>query len=466
MTEYPSVLIPVSLVLGLLLAASRPYAAFLAAVFVIVAGGGEYLNATRTEALGPYLNLLDAWTAVSLAAMVFDLERRRRKIRAPVYVPLLLMLLAFATVQDFARYGVSYESVRALRWAIQFPLAVLVGANLVTDAQRARRLLQALLGGAVAAALMHFAYIAVRFDARQLAAGSYQAIRTVIFLDGGLTPALLVTAVAWPVGRGPEGRPLGLAKLLGLLVAGTLFVASMALSLTRSVWIATVAALPAAAMVYRHRERRRPAGRRAALGPLLATMAVLAVVASVTVASLFPQISLGRVVVERVEGLFDPEINRVSVGTRRAAAEIELGDWLDGTLLLGRGLFFFQEHMREREEATLAQYGFGHLGYVTYLSQLGLVGLLLYGVYVPVAVVGDSRRTWRSAEAPASRYLALLAGCCILYHAIMFAMSSSLLMLWTFAPGILAGAAWRQGSAFAGQAVPDRDRQKSPVRSL
>jgi hypothetical protein len=264
------------------------------------------------------------------------------------------------------------------------------------------------------------------------------------FLDGGLIPALLISAAVWPLQRDLHGNRLGLGCRIALLGAGIAFIASMVLSLTRSVWIATVAALPATPLLYRRASRGcAAASRRAAASAAaaLAGLAVLAVVASVVVASLLPEVSLGRLVVERVEGLLDPELNRQSVGTRRAAAEVELEAWLDGTLLLGRGLFFFQEHMKEREEATQTQYGFGHLGYVTYLSQLGLVGLLLYGIYVPVAVVGDSRRVWRASDAPASRYLGLLAGCCILYHALMFLMSSSLLTPWTYVPGVLAGAA-------------------------
>ena len=84
----------------------------------------------------------------------------------------------------------------------------------------------------------------------------------------------------------------------------------------------------------------------------------------------------------------------------------------------------------------------GHLGYVTYLSQFGLLGLFVYGIYLPLSVIKYSRNVWLNGRLPIERYVALLAGSCMIFNSITFIMSSSFIGLGSFVPGILTGSIW------------------------
>jgi hypothetical protein len=130
----------------------------------------------------------------------------------------------------------------------------------------------------------------------------------------------------------------------------------------------------------------------------------------------------------------------VHMGTRERALGVEMSQWWDGTLVFGRGLYFFQDV--ENSDDPAYKIAFGHLGYVTYLSQLGLVGLAVYGVCLLWEVVRRSRFLYFYSDQREVRYLALLAASSILCLSLIFVMSSHFLALGYFAPGVLYGGLW------------------------
>jgi hypothetical protein len=126
--------------------------------------------------------------------------------------------------------------------------------------------------------------------------------------------------------------------------------------------------------------------------------------------------------------------------TRENAFRAEFGDWMGGTLVFGRGLSYYQNVDNPEDDAR--HIAFGHLGYVTYLSQLGLIGLLVYGIYFPLSIIHDGRFLWRHALFPAVRYLGLLTTASVLSMSIAFVMSSSFLAVGVTGTGAIYGAAW------------------------
>jgi hypothetical protein len=125
---------------------------------------------------------------------------------------------------------------------------------------------------------------------------------------------------------------------------------------------------------------------------------------------------------------------------------VEMGDWLDGNPIIGRGLDYFESINKGpksgRSLISKSGVAFGHLGYVTYLSQLGLIGLLAYGIWFPRAVVLRSRRLLQQPHAPPEVvHLAALTGAAFIYYPLMFLFSGSFLMVWYVTP-ILVGGVW------------------------
>ena len=423
---YPPILIVAVLAAGLPLAVVRPYPAFLFAVVALTAGNADMFNATRLAGLGPYLNLGDACIVVGLVALVFDAFYRQKPLRIPTVILLLLLVLFIGAWQSFLLLGMTYETARGFRWALQLPLAFFLAANLVDMPARAKQFIAALLVGVLLATVQHMAFVWVMRSVRIVDIGHVNVVRTIAFMAGGMSGAFLLTGLVW---RLPTNR----ARSALYLLAGASLLASILFAQTRSVWFAAVAAVPCLLVFFQQRDRVLLVLR---VGVIASVLAVSAVGISRYVA---PELEPTEIVAERLKKLSE-DPRGIHVGPRARAFEVEMDHWLRGTLIFGRGLQFFQTIDNFGKSRWLI--AFGHLGYVTYLSQLGLVGLFIYGIYLPLSVLRDARRLWRHGALPELRYLGLLTGASIIFLSIMFLMSSSYLSVSYFATGTLYGAAW------------------------
>ena len=419
--------------MGILLAFVRPYVGFLFAVLLLTAGHVTMFNQTRLAGLGPYLNLSDACVLVAVAALFFDRLAAKQPVRVPEIVPLLLFVVILGAVQSFWKLGWTYESMRALRWALEVPIALFLGANMVTSADRARRLVGILLAGVLLAAIQHVAFVANIWRARSLSMETYENMRTIGFWGGCLAPAFLLTAVVWKL-------PSSWIRKGLWLVAGGLFLTTIFLNQTRSIWIGLTLAVPALAVLFKKRHYMASVAKVGAFG--LATVVLLIFVCQ----QLVPGLNVASLFTDRMELLVNSKTAGVHMGTRERALGVEMAQWWDGTLVFGRGLCFFQDI--ENSENPAYRIAFGHLGYVTYLSQLGLIGLAVYGLCLPVGLIRRSRFLYFHSDQRAVQYLALLAASSILCLSLIFVMSSHFLALGYFAPGVLYGGAWSLASMY------------------
>ncbi|HDY88006.1 MAG TPA: O-antigen ligase domain-containing protein [bacterium] len=417
------------LAVGISLAVWRPYEAFLLATLLIGSGDAQKFNATRTALLGPYLNLTDACVVVALAALIFDCLYRKKWVRLPQVVMLILLVLYIATLQSYIAYGPTYKTIRAFRWAIQFPLGIFLAGNLVTDSRRVRLLVGTLLAAAVISSAMHLLYIANVRSSLVLSMENYHVVRTISFITGGLTPAFLLSAAVWRLPRKI------LFKIL-LLVTSSLFLISIVMNQTRSIWIATIAAVPFILLLFQR------SGRILSFFRFVTILLLVTIISGLITRWLTPELDLIDIAKSRLSVLTDTVASDGSVGSRARSFKAEMSSWFEGTWILGRGLFFFQTMDYGDPNIQYTGIGFGHLGYVTYLSQFGLIGLFVYGIYLPLSVIQHSRNIWLNWRLPVERYVALLAGSCMIFNSIMFIMSSSFLGLGSFIPGILTGSVW------------------------
>jgi hypothetical protein len=168
-----------------------------------------------------------------------------------------------------------------------------------------------------------------------------------------------------------------------------------------------------------------------------------------------------KLVQERFVTLVDADTRYGSqTGTRERDFKVEMTHWWEGTLIFGRGLAFFQT-MPNPDQGP-GYVAFGHLGYVTYLAQMGLVGLLIYGVYLPFSILRGARRLWSTSDVAEVRFLALLSGASITYLSLMFVMSSQFLSPGFEAPGVLYGSLWALGRGATGwdcASAPELDKR-------
>jgi hypothetical protein len=135
----------------------------------------------------------------------------------------------------------------------------------------------------------------------------------------------------------------------------------------------------------------------------------------------------------------DPQLES-HTGTRKRDFQVEMGEWWKGTLVFGRGLWFFQTI--PNPEQGPGHIAFMHLGYVTYLAQLGLIGLFVYGIYFPLRVIQDGRRLWEAGQSPIVQYVGVMAVATMISNSIGYLMSGSLLTVDTTVMAVLYGAVW------------------------
>jgi hypothetical protein len=423
---YSPVLILILLGVGIPLAVVRPYRALLLALTVVTAGNVPRFNQTRLPGLGPFFNMADACLLVMAAAFFFDRIARKKPVRIPQVVGLLILVIGIGAIQSIWKLGWTYETLRAFRWALELPVSIFLGANLVTSSRRAKFLIAALLCANTLSVAQHLLFVVSLWHTMSLTMENYAAMRTIAY--GGLSGSFLLTAVVW--------KPPATRRKRGLLLAlGVLYLTGLFLNQTRSLWLVLAGAVPCLMILFRVRFRLRQ---------VLMYCLLLYVVGTGLAYGMrraMPGIDPVRLVQERFGSLLNPNTRSGSqTATRSREFDVEMSQWFEGTLVFGRGLYFFQTIENRPEGGKYI--AFGHLGYVTYLAQLGLVGLIVYGFYLPLSVIRDGRSLWWRSGSPAVRYLGLLGTASMVHLWIGFLVGSNLLGAGTMIIGVIYGSMW------------------------
>jgi hypothetical protein len=404
------------LVLGLLLTVFRPFVGFLISVVVPISLNSHTMTFTRIA--GPYFNLYDACALVGILALAASLIRERRRLIVPRIVlamgGVLLTGFSLSTVQ----FGYTYETLRALRWAITLPLYCVMGANMVNTPTRCRSLLLTSFAGALFAKLQHLWVVTT---GRLIGLGGSK-LRVMGFGTA--------KSEAWLV-AGPYAVRGKIAHPVIQIAAGALFLAATITHQTRTVAVAIVGALPLHYAWFRTKQ---------ASGGIVRTLVVGAILCGLTLFAL-GQLGLTDTMqnyADRITQTIETRGGDSSAEARKLAVRIEVEDWLESGLLVGNGLFYFQRY-GSGVEGVYDEGGFGHVGYVTYLSQLGLVGFLVYAIIFPLMVLRNTRRIIKDSRLPEFiRYLGILTAAIFLYCAVAFAFTNH--FLWTeILPGVCGG---------------------------
>ncbi|MHB1132143.1 MAG: O-antigen ligase family protein [Chloroflexota bacterium] len=423
---YPQQVIYVVLLVGLPLAFLQPVKAFAMCTIALVARNVESATFTRTSVLGPYFNLDDVLLVICCLTLVALVLRQRIPILIPRPALLLLVVWVIGSVNSIwsSPYGPSYEILREMRWSLTLPLTFIVAANLVTsDEKRIESFLKALFLGSVLASVQHFAFVSGVVGE----AGDVQAnlFRTIALMGAGMY--FVIAEIVQPSPIKGRSRISHLAYYAALGAFGV----SLVLNQTRSLWIGFIVSIPLLVLVLR---RPHAILRSIAVGTVTVVLAF-----AITTLTL-PHVDLTSVVGERVQSLVDEDQRVLTTETRVSAFE-ELEYWYEGNWLIGRGAAYHFS-MGLAQDRTVA---WGHLGYVTYLVRLGLIGLVAYGIFLPLVVIARGRRLIRGSSGEWGRSLAAVTLAVILLDSVAFLMSSSYLQSMPVS-GLVFGALWGASS--------------------
>jgi len=409
------------LLAGFFLAFFRPYAAFVLVVSILAAfPTGELANITKI--FGPYFNTLDACLLIALMALIVDKRiLLRYKLAVPNAVFFMSAVLLISTLISLFNLGFTYETIRAFRWALSFILFFLISSNLVTNELRARAIIVVLFAGTIGGSFRSIFFVASNIG-EYLLSLNYSLIRTVKFAN--MEPSLLLSMAVWPL-------PKKWWRKVAYVGIGMLFIVSLGFSQTRSVWIAIILSLPFIIAAY----SKKRAGLLKRYNKLffLGFCSALAI----CLCNLLFGFNLINLVTDRMVEIFKSLAVMGAYGTadsRLLAMKKELQAWLDSMLVFGKGLSYFQKEYGEGV-------AYNHLGYITYLSQLGMLGFVVYGLYVPISVIKYSINAYQYRQEIGVKFFALLSGCTMIYLSSCFLMSGSFLCH-ACIPGILAGGTW------------------------
>ncbi|MDH4027217.1 MAG: hypothetical protein OEU95_00100 [Nitrospirota bacterium] len=421
-TGYPGFILYLILLFGIPLALTRPFRAFLLVTFILAAANSKAFTFTRTDLLGPYFNAHDACLLVALAGISPYILFQIKKIQVPDITKWIIAVLLIGFVQSWFVMGGTYETLRALRWAINLPVYFIIAATMVDNNKKVRYLLLALFLGSIVSAVEHIVFVRSAIEHSRFSINNVGEFRTIAYRSPGIW--FLLASLVWL----PKFRGIDRKLLFG---AGILFAISVVLNQTRSIWISSIAALPASFLLFKNRMKNI----RTILIPLM--FIVITASAMFLLPHITREIDPINIITERLETFSDPDIRYLTTITRISALEREIDAWSSGTLILGRGLAYFMPLHAPNDHIA-----WGHLGHVTTLAQLGLVGFAIYSIYLPFTVVTACRKLWRH-NSYEIKYFGLLAGTTMIASWICFLMSDSFLAQHA-TEGIIFGAAWRQ----------------------
>jgi len=420
---YPIAIFYIVAFIGLGLLFFRPYWAFLFSLFCLAARNFHAAVYTRTEFLGPYLNLNDLLLWIALFALIVELLHKRKTLWMPKILAAIFVLLFVGDLQSIIKYGCAEEVLRRLWSTAIFPILFLVAANFVNDAERAHSFYWALFLGAVTASLQHLFFIKTA-TFLQVYPGEAQ-IRTISYImSGGLL--LVISAIF----KKPD-KNLGPYKSFLFYSGLALIGLSYLLSFSRGLYIFTLASLFVFPFLLKKGLR---------IYKPVYSLIVIIILALFVVEIISPNLKLDQILNRRFESFRTKDKFSESYETRWQGAQTELNLWLNNSsLILGVGSVVPPEFQYAEIEETGA---LGHVGFTTYLCQYGILGLLLYGVFLPFLTIKVAKKYFAEHAFTYGGTIVLLAIACSLFDIIGLTWSQHHLYAFTHVQGLIYGAMW------------------------
>jgi hypothetical protein len=427
-TGYPLIVFYLSALLGVVLILCRPRWAFLFSVFCLAIRHYHMAVFTRTPLLGEFLNLNDLFVWICLLALVrtaWDGER--------VWSPkILLAIFAILIMGDFEalfRYGFNYDVMKALWGSWSFPILMFAAANLVRNKQDARLFFWALFLGSVGAAVQHiFILQAKTFDSNNLFVSD--DFRTISFIfSGGIF--LVISAFFVDLRKLLKNIYLTAGWFLGI----SFIAVSYILSFTRTVWVGALMSLIAMFLIlYREHGKLKP---RLTYGVIL--LAITVVVFRLTSAEILPHVNLTKSIDERAEFIRHADSFEDAYQSRETGMETELDLWQSGTIIWGVGASYPPSLLESSIDAIGAIH---HVAFSGYLAHFGLIGLVVYGLLLPLLTIRLARQYYLQHRLEYGGIIAIAAMALAFFDIFTLLSSNTYLLPIGHVHGLIYGALW------------------------
>lgn len=346
----PQYVMIVGILLGLCLAAINPRLLFFVVFAGLVMGDWRAFAHSRLAATGGYLNIFDLLIVFGLISALLQIRANGHSITYLWY--LVLADLAVGYLISYVQMGFNFDVLRQARAALNVPLLWFMGYHCINSREDARIVIHIVLYGCFVQALRQCYFVAFfdDLDAREA------AWRTIRFMNVG--------NVFIPLCFLMHSAHAGRVFRYFLYAHIALSIVALILTQTRSFWIPQMALIAVGAWTM-------PRARLAKF-LLITTGAVLLAGLAFTV--------LAPNKVNLLDLFFKGRATDFSSGTgREETIYYELKAWLDGNLVLGEGIGFYNLN----KYVNLGDVAWGHNGYSDYLANLGLLGFILFGVSMP-----------------------------------------------------------------------------------
>ena len=362
---YPQFVLDAALLIGVCLAVVSPRMLFFAVLTLLVVADWKGYVYSRFESIGYYLNVFDLLIAFGLISASLQNRKGKQPIDFLWYLAFADIILGFLI--SYMQLGMSYDVLRLSRYALNVPLLWLIGQRCINTREDARIVLYIVLFGCFVQSVRQCLYVAY-FEDLEAKVTSWRTIR---FLNAGF--------VVVPFFFLLKSFNKNLAFKVFLYVSLSVSIVALVLTQTRSLWIPQALVMLVGGWVLARNQ----------LFKLLLPAAVGLLICGFAFASLVPN------KVDIVSLFLHGRITDFSSGNgREEAIYFELLAWLDGNFVFGQGLAFMYSH----EYVILDNVGWGHNGYTAYLSTLGIVGFVLFGILIPKQALANARGLWNRAE--------------------------------------------------------------------
>jgi len=419
---YPALVFYLVAGIGFTLIFFRPFWAFLFSVFCFTARDFHAAVFTRPSPFGSYLNLNDLLLWIALIALFIESIRKKKTMWAP---PILLAIFGLIIIGDFQsifKYGLCENVLRRIWSTAIFPIMFLIATNTIYNTKRAKKFYWALFFGATLAATTHMIFIYQRIS---LYGPNMETLRTISYSANCGSPILIGSIfVLLNLELGYLRKTL---YHIGLILLGL----SILFSFTRSLWVISIISFIFLPFLIRKKVSFSRISIKIGVGIGIGILLVL---------FLFPKLELGNMLTERVRSFTHRESFAGSYRARSEGTQTELNTWFNNSsLILGVGSCLPQEFMDKRYDYTGA---LGHVAYSIYLANYGLLGLLIYLVFLNILTIKTGRYYYLKHLDNYGKVIAIIGVAAAIMNISGFFTSTCYLGATTQVEGLLYGAIW------------------------
>jgi O-Antigen ligase len=427
------IVLPIVLLSGIILSIYRPYVGFLFSILVPLSFGTNTLLNAKIPGLSLF-TLYDISFFTTILSWLNERGKKNKKselkgkVNTEAYkmASVIIIVLLMGALQSLLRYDAPYLTFRSIRWAINIPILIVIASELVTTRKRVGALLLVLLLGDVFSSIQHLLWLSYQgsiFSSQDQA----QAFRNISFLRG--QTGWLATGFFYVKGK--------IANPSLQIFAFALFFVVFITQQTRSIGLSVILSFIITLVFFKKRIKLT------GVFQLMLVMAILLIIIS----TILNATGFGNFMtsyIERTSGTSFDDSSTSDTISRINAFRIETADWISGNPIIGQGLFYYQRYGYGfggiTDEGIIENVAYGHLGYIIYLSQLGIIGFIVYGLWFPISILIKSSKVIKLyQDIPSFQYLGILTVTSFTQSMIGFILSSSFLNPYLIIPGVLAG---------------------------